>query len=93
MTAPDLPEPGLQPHAVELLAAIRDHLNLPLYAEGDKAARRAWQELLEARTTEVVELLDVLLNVTVTDVQDTSAMLRNYRWETAPDYTTSEVPR
>jgi hypothetical protein len=83
----------LQPAAVELLAAIRDHLNLPLYAEGDETARQAWADLQALRVADVVASLDGLLTVSARDARDVVASFRAFAAEATADYTTSEMPR
>lgn len=81
----------LQPAAVELLAAIRDHLDLPLYAEGDETARQAWADLQALRVADVVAALDGLTGITTADAADIVAALHAYRAETRADYATAEV--
>lgn len=71
----------LPPEAVDLLAAIRDHLDIPLYAEGDKKARRAWREALETRTADIVGYLDSLLAVPVEDAVEAARELRAFAAE------------
>ncbi|MFI0897086.1 hypothetical protein [Streptomyces sp. NPDC020983] len=92
MTSRPLPAPGvLQPEAVELLTAIRDHLNLPLYAEGDETARQAWADMQALRVADVVEALTGLLGVTARKARDTASALHAYRAETLADYATAEA--
>ena len=81
----------LPTRAVELLAAIRDHLDLPLYAEGDETARQAWADLQAMRVADVVAALDGLPDITARDAADIVTALHAYRAETQADYATSEV--
>lgn len=83
----------LSPAAVELLAAIRDHLNLPLYEDGNKAARRRWANLQALRVADVVAALDGLLAVTADDARDAAAAFRCFAAEVTGDYATAEVNR
>jgi hypothetical protein len=81
----------LPARAVELLAAIRDHLDLPLYAEGDETARQAWADLQALRVADVVAALDGLTSITTADAADIVTALRAYRAEAQADYATSEM--
>jgi hypothetical protein len=73
--------PALPVEAHELLTAIRDHLDVPLYPEGDKKARRAWQSKVEARVADVVAVLNNLLPVPLADVAEHAAQLREFAAE------------
>lgn len=79
--------------AVELLTAIRDHLNIPLYAEGDEIARQAWADLQALRVADVVAALDDPHGTTTETAANITAALRAYRAETAADYEVDTTPR
>lgn len=83
----------LPARAVKLLAAIRDHLDLPLYAEGNETARQAWADLQALRVADVVAALDGLTGITTADAADIVTALHAYRAETQADYATAEVPQ
>jgi hypothetical protein len=78
--------PQLQPEAVELLTAIRDHLDLPLPSEqGTKSERRQnrkrYVDMLEVRHADVVSTLNDLLAVPLAEVTGHAAQLRQYAAE------------
>lgn len=54
---------SLPREAVDLLTAVRDALDLPLYREGSKKARRAYLDRLALRAQDVVTQLDAVLAV------------------------------
>lgn len=93
MTGISDPEfPALQPEAVDLLTAIRDHLDIPLYQAGSKQARREYRNLLEVRHSDVVATLNDLLTVPLADVTDHAAQLRQFAAEETALYRTSDHP-
>lgn len=81
--------PDLPPEAVDLLAAIRDHLDPPLYIEGDKKGRRAYRETLELRAADVVGILNSILAVPVTDATEHARELRKFAADVPLGYATT----
>lgn len=79
LTDPEFP--ALQPEAVQLLAAIRDHLEVPLYVEGDRKSRRAYRDMVEVRVSDVVATLNDLLAVPLADVAEHAVQLRRFAAE------------
>jgi hypothetical protein len=78
--------PALPPAAVDLLTAIRDHLDLPLPAEQGtkkdrKKALRKYRGLLDVRHADVVAALNDLLAVPLPDVAEHAAQLRRFAAE------------
>lgn len=94
MTGLSDPEfPHLPREAVDLLTAIRDHLDVPLYTEGSKRERRAWRNKVEVRVSDVVATLNDLLAVQLGDVTDHAAQLRRFATEEDALYTETEAER
>lgn len=85
--------PVLPPEAVELLTAIRDSLDIPLYAERDKQARRDYRNVLESRVADVVAALNNLLGVAVGDAVAVTQMLRESTADTPARYAKWEGPK
>lgn len=73
-TAPEFPHlPG---EAVDLLTAIRDHLDIPYPAQGSKKARRSWADKVGVRAGDVLDFLNDLLAVPLPDVAACAEDLR-----------------
>lgn len=79
----------LQPEALVLLVAIRDHLDVPLYNEGDRKGRRAYRDLMEIRAADVLGYLNIMLAVSLTEVTETAQELRRIAAETPLGYETT----
>lgn len=82
--------PVLQPEAVDLLTAIRDHLDVPMPAEGDRDTRRAWRNLTDVRIADVIAALNHMLCVPAVEATQTAADLRRYTADSPVRYTTWE---
>lgn len=81
--------PELSRGAVLLLTAIRDHLDIPAYRDGDKKARQDYRQLLEIRHADVVALLGGLLAVTDADATEGAAHLQQLGDDPAALYDTA----
>ena len=79
---PSLFPPRILPwQGLDFLTAIRDHLDVPLYPEGDDQARWAWRDTVEIRVADVLTHLDELLGVRLDDLEVRADSLRAFRHE------------
>ncbi|MFF7158097.1 hypothetical protein [Streptomyces sp. NPDC008139] len=81
---------GLQPEAVTVLTAILDHLDIPMYVEGDMAGRKLWRDRIEQRVADVVGMLHGLLSIAVEDAADVAQELRTLASQDRTSYATTD---
>lgn len=76
-----------------LLSAIRDALDIPVYAEGDEDAREAYLDLLQIRHADVMFALNEVLRIDQDAARGHARQLRRFTAETPVDYPVGDTPR